>query len=84
MVVGPLAVTSLYLEFSRWPARWDTPASDFAALGIALVLGLASLIVELEGTWQRIIGSVIYIPIATALLTLYGLLFVCFFHGDCL
>lgn len=40
-VVGPFAVMSLYLFFSRWPARWFTGSSDYVALALSALLAVA-------------------------------------------
>ena len=83
LVIAPIAVTSLYLVFSRWPQRSFTVTSDYVALGIAVVVGAAALPVVVRGHWQRIVAMAVYLPVAFAVVTVYSFFFVCIFFGDC-
>lgn len=83
VVLGPIAVASLYLGLSRWPQRWFTPASDYIALGIAVVIGAAAVLVVAAGYWQRVLAIAVYLPVAVAVVTIYSIFFVCLAFGDC-
>jgi len=84
VLAGPLVVSTIYLVVSRWPSRWFTATSDYAALGISVALGGAALFFVFSRPWQRWVGLAIYVPVAAVLLAVYGLFFVCGVFGDCL
>lgn len=84
VVLGPLLMGSLYLILSRWPQRWFTPMSDYAALGVAVLIGTAGFFVLVTRPWLLVVTMAVYIPVAAIVLTGYALLFVCFVFGDCL
>jgi hypothetical protein len=84
VVLGPLLVASVYLVLSRWPERWFTPMSDYAALGVAVLVGIAGFFVLVSRPWLRVVTIAVYIPLATMVVTGHALLFLCIVFGDCL
>ncbi len=81
-VVTPFVLMSAYLLLSRWPSRWFTGPSDFAAGAVSLLVGsvfIATLPVSRE---VRAISLLFYVPGFCFLLFLYCLEFVGLVFGD--
>ncbi len=83
-LAGPIVVDSAYLTFSRWPVRWWSEGSDYLALALAVVVGVAGIFLFVRSAARRIIASVVYVCAAFVALTWYSLAFVCRAFGDCL
>lgn len=84
VVFAPLIVMSVYLVFSRWPARWFTGTFDYAGLTVSVFVGAASLFLVLESRVKKVVGLVLYVPLAGLVVGWYTLGFVCAAFGDCL
>ncbi len=80
--VLPFAVLSAYLVFSRWPSRWFTGLSDFAAGAVAVLLGSAFIATLPTSREVRVLLLLFYVPILCVLLFFYGLEFVGMVFGD--
>ena len=80
----PIILFTIYLWFSRWPSRIFTENSDYALLFGSIVLGLWFIFRLEMQTIPKWVSAVIYVPIMSGLLILYGIYFVCVFFGDCL
>ncbi len=61
--VLPFLVLSVYLCFSRWPQSWFTSTTDYLALGISMVLGLAALLGLLRRGKARLVATCTYVPV---------------------
>ena len=83
-LLGPLFVAGIYLSFSRWPERWFTPATDWAALGLAILVGLVGIWSLPMKRWKRVAATFLYIPAMGALVGISAVVFVCSVFGDCL
>lgn len=84
VLISPLVIASLYLLFSRWPFRWFTGPLDWAALVVTVGVGAASLFLVLDSVSDRIVGLLLYVPVACVAVGFYSLGFVCAAFGDCL
>jgi len=84
LLLGPLTLATAYLIFSRWPSRWFTATSDYSAIGVALIIGLAGLKLLPLSVAKKLALAILYIPVTFVLLGYYGLSFVCIAFGDCL
>jgi len=73
-VVGPFAVMSLYLFFSRWPTRWFTGSSDYVAISVSALLAAVLI-------WQMPLRPLVRFALALVAATLLaGLLFLYSFY----
>ena len=73
-LVGPFAVMSLYLLFSRWPTRWFTGSSDYVAISVSALLAAALI-------WLVPLRPVVRLGLALVAATLlWGLLFLYSFY----
>ncbi len=61
-VVIPFVVMSVYLSLSRWPSRWFTTRSDYAAGAVSLVAG--SIFIATLPTTREVRGLLLlfYVP----------------------
>jgi hypothetical protein len=81
-LLGPPALLSLYLGLSRWPTRWFTGGSDWAALALSVGVGVAFIgWLPLPATARGVL-AVLYVPVAGFGLVLYALTFVGLLFGD--
>ena len=78
----PFLVLSLYLAVSRWPSRWFTATSDYAAISVSALVGGALI-------WQmpfrqpiRVAAIVIAVPVLAVLLFYFAFFFVGAVFGD--
>lgn len=78
----PLAFASVYLWFSRWPARTFSTNSDYIALAASICLGMLFVIVLPFRARVRALLVAAYAPLAFVVLVVYSLLFVGFAFGD--
>lgn len=78
----PIAVASVYLWFSRWPARTFSTNSDYIALAACICLGMLFVLVLPFRAWVRALLAAAYAPLAFVVLVVYSLLFVGFAFGD--
>lgn len=80
----PVVVMSGYLAFSRWPQRWFTTSSDYAALTVAVVVGVACVWL-IPTRWQwRLALSIANIAVMSVGLFWWSFAFVCIVFEDCL
>ena len=84
LLLGPLMLATAYLTFSRWPYRWFTATSDYSAIGVALIIGLAGFTMFPWPPAKRLILAILYIPVVFVFLSYYGFVFVCIVFSDCL
>jgi len=82
--IAPFAVAAVYLAFSRWPNRWFTEFSDYAALAASVLVSVGFIWLLPIRTVYRIALTVVVIPILAFLLVGFALGFVCGVFGDCL
>jgi hypothetical protein len=80
----PLAVFTLYLVASRWPARWFSLTSDYLGLAVAGACGVICIWRVIAHPGWRLVVSIIYLLICSGILILFGFGFVCGVFGDCL
>jgi len=79
----PIAAISIYLWFSRWPARTFTASSDYIALATCVFFGMLFVAFQpSRPAWVRALLTAAYAPLAFAALVIYSLLFVGFAFGD--
>ena len=78
----PIAVASVYLWLSRWPARTFSTNSDYIALAACICLGMVFVIVLPFRARVRALLAAVYAPLAFVVLVVYSLLFVGFAFGD--
>ncbi len=78
----PIAAASVYLWFSRWPARTFTTNSDYIALAASICLGMLFVVVLPFRARVRALLVAAYAPLAFVVLVVYSLLFVGFAFGD--
>src|SRR5690242_9332242 len=81
-VVLPFALMSVYLLLSRWPSRWFTTLSDYAAGAVSLLAGSALIATLPISREVRLLLLLFYVPMLCFLLFLYGLQFVGMVFGD--
>jgi hypothetical protein len=81
-LLGPLAVTSLYLVLSRGLARWDTEASDLAALLLAVALGVGCIARLPYSPAVRVALAIVYVPVGGLAVWIYWVGFVGLVFGD--
>jgi hypothetical protein len=83
-VLGPVFVLTAYLVVSRWPERWFTTSSDYAALAVALAVGVICVwLVPVRWQW-RLAMSIANVAVMSVGLILWTLAFVCSVFQDCL
>jgi hypothetical protein len=63
-VAGPLLVASVYLLFSRWPVRWWSAVFDYAALVVAVLVGVVGVCIAIQSPVRRIVCSAAYTCVA--------------------
>lgn len=80
----PLGFVSLYLFVSRIPVRWFSEITDYAALCVAVIIGLIPLFTLRMSVLKTSLVSVLYVPLTTGTLAIYSLYFVCIVFRDCL
>lgn len=78
----PIAVATVYLWFSRWPARTFSTNSDYVALAACVSIGMAFVVVLPFRAWVRALLTAAYAPLAFVVLVVYSLLFVGLAFGD--
>ena len=78
----PISTVSIYLWFSRWPARTFSANSDYIALAACVFLGMLFVVFLPFRASVRALLAAIYAPLAFAVLVAYSLLFVGFAFGD--
>ena len=78
-----MLIVAVYLVLSRWPVRWFSSWSDYAALGIAVSVGASAIISLKVSTGSRIAILLIYVPVALTILVYFSSVFVCGLLGDC-
>lgn len=81
-VVGPFAVMSLYLFFSRWPTRWFTGSSDYVAIPVSALLAAALIWLVPLRPLVRIAVALVAATLLWGLLFLYSFYFVGAVFGD--
>ena len=81
-LVIPFVVMSAYLLLSRWPSRWFTAPSDYAAGGVSLLAGAIFIATLPISRVVRATLLVFYVPMLWFLLFLYSLEFVGAVFGD--
>ena len=81
-VVGPFAVMSLYLLFSRWPTRWFTGSSDYVAISVSALLAAPLIWLMPLRPLLRIAVALVVATILSVLLFLYSFYFVGAVFGD--
>jgi len=82
VIAAPFVAVSIYLCFSRWPVRWFTASTDYAALTIAaasFVYAVSTLPLQKV---SRILILVCGIPVVLGALVLFSFIFVGFIFGD--
>ena len=81
-VIGPLALMSVYLGFSRWPTRWFTAESDWLLLILSLGVGVVCLARLPIHPLVRVALSCVYVPVGGYVIIMYTLYFVGHVFGD--
>jgi hypothetical protein len=80
----PTVVMAAYLTLTRWPSRHFTAWSDGTALVVSVCAG-AALLVASKLDRAAVVGIlIVFAPVQTGWLILFGLDFVCHIFGDCL
>src|SRR5690348_7037929 len=74
--IAPFATASAYLFFSRWPSYRFTTFSDYAGLGVSILVGAVFVATLPIPTRQRILWLLIYIPVFAALLFFFTFWFI--------
>ncbi len=82
IVIGPTVLMSCYLTLSRWPLRWFTGASDWAALVLSVMVGVACIVRLPVPAAQRAVLALIYTMLSGFGLCMYSLYFVGIIFGD--
>lgn len=80
----PMLLTTVYLLFTRWPARVFTDWSDSAALVACVAIGVICFSLSPFRAWVRVVVGTVYVPAMALLLFGYSLAFVCIVFHDCL
>ena len=83
-LAAPIALLSVYLYLSRWPNRWFSPATDFIALGISILVGGLCVWRLLPSRRSQLVAVSIYVVAYFVVLFVYGFSFVCNVFQDCL
>jgi len=81
-LLGPFVLFSLYLAVSRWPVRWFTGVSDYAAMAVAAGIGLGFIwFLPVRLPWRVLFAALLTLLLWLSLLP-FGLLFVGGVFGD--
>jgi hypothetical protein len=81
-LIGPPVLMSVYLGLSRWPTRWFTTGSDWAALALSAAVGAVCIAWLPVSAAVRITLAAVYLPVEGYALFLYTLYFVGVVFGD--
>ena len=81
-VVVPFLIAWVYLYVSR--TRHMGTGSDNTALGVCLIVGLASIAASPIKKVTRVLLSILYVPALSFVLFLFAVIYVCTRFGDCL
>lgn len=81
-LLGPFIVFSLYLSVSRWPVRWFSGVSDYAAMAFAAGVGLSFIwFLPAQLVW-RVLWAILLAFLLWFALLPFGLFFVGGVFGD--
>lgn len=81
-IAVPFLLMSGYLFFSRWPEPWFTGGSDYAAIGVSVIVGLAFIASLQVQMMYRAILALLYVPALCGALFIYAFWFVGTLFGD--
>ena len=80
--LAPFAAASIYLFLSRWPSYRFTTFSDYAGLGLSVLIGAVFIATLPVRPHLRILSLVLYLPVVAALLFYFSFWFIAVVFHD--
>ena len=80
--IAPFVVASAYLFFTRWASYRLSGFSDYAALGVSVLVGAVFVAVLPIRPLQRLLSLICYVPLLAVVLFFYTFWFIAVVFHD--